>query len=63
MPLQASTQAIHTQGSLRGRRLALLGSAEGLARQDSVPPLNGGSAHTSKTRTPQVLYVYRSTCY
>ena len=69
MPLQASTHAIHTQGSLRGRRFALAfvprrfsKSRERSASQrgvwGSVPP-DTGSAHTSKTRTPQVLIAYR----
>jgi hypothetical protein len=51
MPLQASTPAIHTQGSLRG----------------GTPPLNGGSGGslpqirvlptTKKTRIPQILII------
>ena len=28
----------------------------------SEPP-DPGSVHTSETRNPQILYVYRSTCY
>ena len=37
MPLQASTPAIHTQGSLRGWRFALIGEPDGLANQDIAP--------------------------
>ena len=41
-----STHAIRTQGSLRGRRYALVGFPDGLANQESVPLLNGGSGGT-----------------
>jgi hypothetical protein len=54
MPHQASTLAIHTQGSLRGGvplpQRGVWGSA----------PPDPGSAHTRKNRNPQVLIVYHS---
>ncbi len=45
-----ANQPTLTQGSLRGRRFALVGFPDGLANQDSVPPLNGGAGG----RNPQI---------
>jgi hypothetical protein len=53
MPLQASTQEIHSQGSLRGGDPPPQRGVWG-----SVPP-DPGSAPTRKIRRPQIRIVYR----
>jgi hypothetical protein len=53
MPLQASTQATHTRGSLRGGVCAPQRGVWG-----SVPP-DPGSVPTRKTRNPQILIICR----